>query len=80
MLKAYVKLQLMYRGGSVDDVINIKKKVQRRGEDGTRVISIRLKEELVEKLDALSAESNRSRNELISILLADAVKRVKISE
>ena len=64
----------------MDDVINIKKKVQRRGEDGTRVISIRLKEELVEKLDALSAESNRSRNELISILLADAVKRVKISE
>lgn len=64
----------------MSDVINIKKKVQRRGEDGTKVISVRLKDELVDALDALSAESNRSRNELIGLLLADAVKRVKISE
>ena len=52
----------------------------KRGEDGTKVLSVRLKDELVEELDALSAASNRSRNELIGILLADAVKRVKISE
>ena len=64
----------------MDDVINIKKKVQKRGEDGSKVISIRLKNELVDALDAISAESNRSRNELIGILLADAVKRVKISD
>ena len=64
----------------MDDVINIKKKVQKRGEDGSKVISIRLKNELVDALDAISAESNRSRNELIGILLADAIKRVKISE
>ena len=67
-------------GGNMDDVINIKKKVQRRGEDGSKVISIRLKNELVDALDAISAESNRSRNELIGILLADAIKRVKISD
>lgn len=64
----------------MSDVINIKKKVMKRGEDGTKVLSVRLKDELVEELDALSAASNRSRNELIGILLADAVKRVKISE
>ena len=64
----------------MDDVINIKKKVQKRGEDGSKVISIRLKNELVDALDAISAESNRSRNELIGILLTDAVKRVKISD
>lgn len=64
----------------MSDVINIKKKVMKRGEDGTKVLSVRLKDELVEELDAISAASNRSRNELIGILLADAVKRVKISE
>ena len=64
----------------MDDVINIKKKVQKRGEDGSKVISIRLKNELVDALDAISAESNRTRNELIGILLADAVKRVKSSD
>ena len=64
----------------MSDVINIKRKVMKRGEDGTKVLSVRLKDELVEELDALSAASNRSRNELIGILLADAVKRVKISE
>ena len=31
-------------------------------------------------MDTLSAQSNRSRNELISLLLSDAVKRVRISE
>ena len=53
---------------------------QLKGEDGTKVISVRLKDELIEQLDTLSAQSNRSRNELIGLLLSDAVKRVRISE
>ena len=63
----------------MDDFIDIKKK-QLNGEDGTKVISVRLKDELIEQLDTLSVQSNRSRNELISLLLSDAVKRVRISE
>ena len=63
----------------MDDFIGIKKK-QLKGEDGTKVISVRLKDELIEQLDTLSAQSNRSRNELIGLLLSDAVKRVRISE
>lgn len=63
----------------MDDFIDIKKK-QLKGEDGTKVISVRLKDELIEQLDTLSVQSNRSRNELISLLLSDAVKRVRISE
>ena len=63
----------------MDDFIDIKKK-QLKGEDGTKVISVRLKDELIEQLDTLSAQSNRSINELISLLLSDAVKRVRISE
>ena len=63
----------------MDDFIDIKNK-QLKGEDGTKVISVRLKDELIEQLDTLSAQSNRSRNELIGLLLSDAVKRVRISE
>ena len=63
----------------MNDFIDIKKK-QLKGEDGTKVSSVRLKDELIEQLDTLSAQSNRSRNELISLLLSDAVKRVRISE
>lgn len=39
-----------------------------------------MKETLLERLDALSAKSNRSRNELINLLLESAVDIVKIDE
>lgn len=60
--------------------IRIKKKVARRGDDGYKIVSVRMKDELIEKLDRLSAETNRSRNELINILLDSAVDIVKIEE
>ena len=58
--------------------IRIKKKAARRGDDGYKIVSVRMKDELIEKLDVLSAKSNRSRNELINILLSSAVDLVKI--
>ena len=60
--------------------IKIKKKVPRRGDDGYKIVSVRMKDELIEKLDKLSADTNRSRNELINILLDAAVDIVKIEE
>lgn len=60
--------------------IKIKKKVARRGDDGYKIVSVRMKDELIEKLDKLSADTNRSRNELINILLDAAVDIVKIEE
>ena len=60
--------------------IRIKKKAARRGDDGYKIVSVRMKDELSEKLDVLSAQSNRSRNELINILLSSAVDLVKIEE
>lgn len=45
------------------------KKKSLKGEDGYRTFSIRIKEETVEKLDDLAEKTNRSRNELINILL-----------
>ena len=43
--------------------IKIKKKIAKRGDDGYKVVSVRMKDELIERLDKLSAETNRSRNE-----------------
>lgn len=51
-----------------------------RGDDGHKVISVRMRDEMVEKLDRLSAETNRSRNEVINILLEAAVNIVEIEE
>ena len=60
--------------------IRITKKLPRKGDDGYRIVSVRMKETLLERLDALSAKSNRSRNELINLLLESAVDIVKIYE
>lgn len=60
--------------------IRITKKLPRKGDDGCRIVSVRMKETLLERLDALSAKSNRSRNELINLLLESAVDIVKIDE
>ena len=45
-----------------------------KGEDGYKTFSIRIKDETVANLDNLSKETNRSRNELINILLDYAIE------
>lgn len=62
------------------DVIKITKKGTRRGDDGCKVVSVRMKDELIERLDDLSAKTNRSRNELVNLLLNAAIDIVKIEE
>ena len=49
-----------------------------KGEDGYKTFSIRIKEETVKRLDELSAETNRSRNELIHILLDFAIEHCEV--
>ena len=60
--------------------IKIQKRVPRKGDDGYKIVSVRMKEELIERLDVLAANTNRSRNELINLLLNAAVEIVKIEE
>jgi len=62
------------------DVIKITKKENRRGDDGCKVVSVRMKDELLERLDELSSKTNRSRNELVNLLLNAAIDIVKIEE
>lgn len=49
-----------------------------KGEDGYKTFSIRIKEETVAGLDALSQSTNRSRNELINTLLDYALQNCEI--
>ena len=60
--------------------IKITKKAARRGDDGYKVVSVRMKEEMIERLDELSTRTNRSRNELINLLLDAAMEIVKVEE
>ena len=60
--------------------IRITKKPPYRGEDGHKVVSVRMTDELIARLDGLAAQTNRSRNELINLLLDKALDIVKIEE
>lgn len=51
-----------------------------KGEDGYKTFSIRIKEETVEGLEELARQTNRSRNELINILLDYAIKNSEVNE
>lgn len=52
--------------------------IKKRGEDGSKVISVRIKDETLSELDRISNESNHSRNELINIILEYGVKNIEI--
>ena len=54
------------------------KKKSLKGEDGYKTFSIRLQEETVHGLDELSKATNRSRNELINMLLDYALQNSEV--
>ena len=60
--------------------ILITKKVPRKGDDGYKIVSVRMKEETLDKLEEISTQTNRSRNEIINLLLESAIEIVKINE
>lgn len=49
-----------------------------KGEDGYKTFSIRIKDETVTRLDDLSKQTNRSRNELINLLLDYAIDNCEV--
>lgn len=52
--------------------------IRKRGEDGSKVITIRIKEDLLKALDNIAAECNYSRNELINIILRHGIENIEI--
>ena len=61
----------------MEDKLVISKKIL-KGEDGYKTFSVRIKEETITKLNKLSEETNRSRNELINILLDYAIDNSRV--
>ena len=53
-------------------------KIKKRGDDGNRVISVRIKETTLAELDRIATESNYSRNELINLILEHGIKNIEI--
>ncbi|MBO5232574.1 MAG: ribbon-helix-helix protein, CopG family [Clostridia bacterium] len=53
-------------------------KIKRRGEDGSKIISIRIKEDILNELDKIAKESNYSRNELINLILKYGIENLEI--
>ena len=51
---------------------------KKRGEDGHKILTIRVKEDIIERLDILADQTGRSRNELIGLLLDFAIKNSEV--
>lgn len=51
-----------------------------KGEDGYKVFSVRVKEEVVVQLEDISRKTGRSRNELIGLFLEYAVEHCVIEK
>ncbi len=60
--------------------IRITKKNPKKGDDGYKIISVRMRDDTIEQLDEVSARTNRSRNEVINLLLSSALHIVKIED
>lgn len=52
--------------------------IKKRGEDGNKVITVRIKEDTLAELDRVASETNYSRNELINLILSHGVKNIEI--
>jgi len=51
-----------------------------KGEDGHKVFSIRIQEDTVDRLDEISVQTGRSRNELVNMLLEFALDNCKVDK
>ncbi len=62
----------------MNDFSNQPLKIKRRGEDGNKIISVRIREDILAELDRIANETHYSRNELINIILAHGVENIII--
>lgn len=56
----------------------LKLKIRLPGEDDKTVISIRIKEEFIERIDEIAKKTNRSRNELLCMMVEYGLQNVEI--
>ena len=53
-------------------------KIKKKSDDGHRIISIRIREDILTQIDHIADLSNRSRNEIINMVLAHGIQNIEI--
>lgn len=54
--------------------------IKKRGDDGYKTFSIRIKNETVDKIDKIASETNMSRNQIIQEMLDFASNKIEIQK
>lgn len=62
----------------MDKKLKITKRSHLKGEDGYKTFSVRIKDTTAEALDKIAADTNRSRNELINLILEFGIENCEI--
>ncbi len=52
--------------------------IKKRGEDGYKMITVRLEEETLIAIDRIAGKTNRSRNQIINMILCHGVENIEI--
>ena len=60
--------------------IKITKKNRTRGDDGHKIISLRIHQSTLDQIENIAQKTDRSRNELINLLLTAALENVTVEE
>lgn len=60
--------------------LKISRRSNLKGEDGYKTFSVRVKDETVQQLDEIAKETNRTRNELINLMLEFGVNNCEITD
>ena len=64
----------------MENKLQIQKKPNFKGDDGYKTFSVRIKDETVKKLEEISKSTNRSRNELINLMLEFSIENCEIKD
>lgn len=78
MVKLQHKIKIAILGDIMSETNSNKLTIKKRGEDGTKIISVRIKEDILKQLDKIAQESNYSRNELINLILEYGIENLEI--
>ena len=53
-------------------------KIKKKSDDGHRIISIRIREDILAQVDNIADLSNRSRNEIINMILEHGIQNTEV--
>jgi len=53
-------------------------RIRVKGEDGYKIVSLRIREVTLDRIDSIAEKTNRSRNELINIIIEQSIDNIII--